>query len=327
MGAKGTLQGFLGIRVGAAAAEEQPSPERRSAPTGPADAAVSRDPGTPGTAPDDTDDLRRFRFHRLIRKRSTLAWGGIPTVVIAIGLFFPNLLLMLVTLVLGFLITITVCWSKADSQAEDDFFVAYAEERGLTRTKDGSLPGSTPLLRKGDQRKGDEIMEGPLGDGISGRLALYTYTDVWYDTSGRHETDYHFTVAMSDVPECRQSLPGLYANRKFGFRVFENLEDVFRTKERVKLESEKLDDEYEIFTNKDQDQDFLRQLFSPTFIVWMTDEAPEKFAFELEDGVLCCNVWGHKRSAAELDGMRGAASHIAKRLRDEVREGATAPSA
>ena len=65
-------------------------------------------------------------------------------------------------------------------------------------------------------------------------------------------------------------------------------------------------------------------MFSPTFIVWLTDEAPEKFAFELEDGVPCCNVKGHKKSAAELDGMRASASHIAKRLRDEIREGATA---
>jgi hypothetical protein len=129
---------------------------------------------------------------------------------------------------------------------------------------------------------------------------------------------------MCDLPECRPRLPELYANRKFGFRVFEKLEDAFRTKERVKLESEQLDEEYEIFASKEQDQNFLRQLFSPTFIVWLTDEAPEKFAFELEDGVLCCNVKGHKKSAVELDGMRGAASRVAARIREEIREGASA---
>jgi hypothetical protein len=132
---------------------------------------------------------------------------------------------------------------------------------------------------------------------------------------------------MTDTPECRHRLPELYANRKFGFRVFEKLEDVFRSKQRVKFESERLDEEYEIFTTKEQDQNFLGQVFSPTFIVWLTDEAPDKFAFELEDGVLCCNVKGHKKAATELDGMRGAASHIAARLRDEIREGAAAASA
>jgi hypothetical protein len=149
------------------------------------------------------------------------------------------------------------------------------------------------------------------------------FGDVWYDKDGRHETDYHFTISTIDLPECRERLPELYANRKFGFGVFEKLEDVFRSKERVKFESEKLDEEYEIFSGKEQDQNFLRQVFSPTFIVWLTDEAPEMFAFELEDGVLCCNVKGHKKSAAKLDGLRASASHIAKRLRDEIREGAT----
>jgi hypothetical protein len=88
-----------------------------------------------------------------------------------------------------------------------------------------------------------------------------------------------------------------------------------------------LENEYEIFAPKEQDQNFLRQLFSPTFIVWMTDSAPEKFAFELEDGVLCCNVKGHKKSALDLDAMRAAAAHIAKRIRDEVAEGAPSTSA
>lgn len=308
------------------ASEEQTAPERRTAPTGPEDAAVSKDPGTPDTAPDDANDLQSFHFHRLLRKRSTLLWGGIPTVVVAAALAFGNPLWIPIILIAGTLITLLVCWIRANSQAEDDFFKAYAEERGMTRTEIGSLPGSTPLLRKGDENQAEEILEGPFADATRGTLALYTYTEVYYDKDGRHETDYHFTVAMTDVPECRERLPELYANRKFGFRVFEKLEDVFRSKERVELESERLDEEYEIFSKKEQDQNFLRQVFSPTFIVWLTDEAPEKFAFELEDGVLCCNVKGHKKSAAELDGMRDATSHIAKRIRDEVREGAAAPA-
>jgi hypothetical protein len=308
-------------------AEQESSPERRTAPTGPEDAAVSRDPGTPDTAPDDANDLRGFHFRRLMRKRSTLYWAGIPTLVLAIGLAFGNLLWIPIILVLGFLITVIVCWILAVSRAEDAFFIAYADEHGLSRSERGQLPGATPLLCKGDERKAEEILSGPLGDGTNGTLALYTYTEVYYDKDGRHETDYHFTVAMTDVPECRERMPELYANRKFGFRVFEKVEDVFRSKERVKFESEELDEHYEIFTNKDQDQNFLRQLFSPTFIVWMTDEAPQKFAFELTSGVLCCNVKGHKKSATELDGMRAAATHIAGRIRDEITESAAAPTA
>lgn len=303
---------------------ETESPVQRTEPTGPADAAVSRDPGTPDTAPDDASDLRGFHFRWLIHRRSTWLWGGIPTVILAAVLAFANVLWLPIILIAGTLITLLVCWIKAVRSAEEAFFAIYAEERGMLRIESGQLPRSTPLLRKGDERKAEEILSGPLGDGTEGTVALYTYTDTYYDKDGRHETDYHFTVSMTDVPECSGRLPELYANRKFGFRVFEKLEDAFRSKERVELESEKLADEYEIFTSKDQDQNFLRQVFSPTFIVWMTDQAPEKFAFELEDGVLCCNVKGHKKSAADLDAMRGAAAHIAKRIRDEVVEGAAA---
>ena len=100
-----------------------------------------------------------------------------------------------------------------------------------------------------------------------------------------------------------------------------HFEDVFRrSKTRVKLESEALDDKYEIFSSKDQDANWLRQLFAPTFIVWLTDSAPSKFAFELVDGNLCCYVHGHMKKAAELDTIRTASAAVATRLRDETLE-------
>ena len=103
---------------------------------------------------------------------------------------------------------------------------------------------------------------------------------------------------MVDVPECVRVRAGLYCNRKSGFSFLEGVEDAFRSNERVSLESEALADDYEIFVSKGQDPNWIRQLFSPTFIVWLTDSAPEKFAFELESGVLCCNVKGHKKDAS-----------------------------
>ena len=97
-------------------------------------------------------------------------------------------------------------------------------------------------------------------------------------------------------------MPELYCQRKSGLRVAGEVRGRLpRSKERVKLESEALDERYEIFAGKGQDAVWLRQLFSPTFIVWLTDAAPKKFAFELVDGTLCCYVSGHKEDAAELD--------------------------
>ena len=78
-----------------------------------------------------------------------------------------------------------------------------------------------------------------------------------------------------------------------------------------------LDKKYEIFAGKEQDEVWLRQLFSPTFIVWLTDQAPKKFAFELVDGTLCCYIHGHKDNAADLDMVCAASAAVAKRLHDE----------
>jgi len=126
---------------------------------------------------------------------------------------------------------------------------------------------------------------------------------------------------MVQVAECAALVPELYCQRKSGLRALEKLEDVFRgSKQRIALESEALADRYEIFANEGQDQVWLRRLFSPTFVVWLGEEAPEKFAFELVDGMLCCYVKNHRKTAAELDTVLAATAAVAARLREESLE-------
>ncbi len=123
---------------------------------------------------------------------------------------------------------------------------------------------------------------------------------------------------MVDVPECDARVPELLCHRKSGLRALAGLEDAFRkSRQRVQLESEALDERYEIFSLKEQDQVWLHRLFSPTFVVWLAEETPKKFAFELVSGTLCCYVNGHKKSAAELDAVRDAAAAVSRRLREE----------
>jgi hypothetical protein len=270
---------------------------------------------------DDADDLRSFHLNRLFRKRLTQVLIAIFVIGAAVaGLIAAGPAVALIAGGGALLISVIVVYFLADAASEDAFFDIYAQQRGMTRSEDGSLSPMTPLLRKGDEREADEVMTGPLADGVDGTLALYTYTDVYHDKNGRHETDYHFTVSIVDIPECVDFVHGLYCNRKSGFRFLEGVEDAFRSNERVNLESEALGDEYEIFASKGQDPNWIRQLFSPTFIVWLTDSAPDQFAFELESGVLCCNVKGHKKDAKDLDAMRDVAASVAQRIRNEVGE-------
>ncbi|MGH2982438.1 MAG: hypothetical protein ACRDKV_10400 [Solirubrobacterales bacterium] len=281
----------------------------------------------PSSLVDDADDLRKFHLNRLLRKPLTRILVSIFAIGAATaGAAIGGLAVALIAFGVALLISVVVVVLLADAASEDAFFDIYAQQRGMTRTEDGSLPPMTPLLRKGDERKADEVLRGPLEEGLDGTLALYTYTEVHHDKDGRHETDYHFTLSMVDLPESLELVHGLYCNRKSGFRFLEGVEDAFRRNERISLESEALDSDYEIFVSKRQDQNWIRQLFSPSFIVWLTDSAPDKFAFELEAGVLCCNVKGHRKHARQLDVMRETAAAVAHRIREEVAEAPAAPA-
>jgi len=273
-------------------------------------------------APDDANDLRGFYFRQLIGK--PLTWVLIGIAVVLIG----SVLAAYVGpaaggagAVVAFLVGVLLVFAIADRRAEQGFFETYAAENGLELGGRSALPETTPLLRKGDDRYAERSLSGRLDEGvggIEGILALYTYEEESTGADGNRETNYyHYTVCLIPVPECVAHVPELFCRRKSGLRSLEKVEDVFRSTERVKLESEALDKRYEIFAGKEQDQVWLRRLFSPTFVVWLGEEAPKKFAFELVDGTLCCFVSDHKKSADELDAIRAASSEVARRLLEE----------
>jgi len=278
----------------------------------------------PPAAPDDADDLRGYHFRRLLGEPST--WIIVAVLMVAagaaVGIFLESAPLggaaAAAVLVLGLIGVFAI----ADSRAEDAFFAHYAQSNGLALGGQSFLPEATPLLRKGDSRYAERTLTGSLDDGVDGVLALYTYEEEHTDSDGDRQTDYYrYTVGLVDVPECARLIPELYVQRKFGLQALEKLEDAFRgSKERVKLESEALDRKYEIFVDEKQDPNWVRQLFAPTFIVWLTDGSPDKFAFELVGGTLCCYANGHEKRAADLDRMRAATATVATRLREESLE-------
>jgi hypothetical protein len=274
--------------------------------------------------PDDADDLRGYHFSRLMRTPLTLVLIAALTAIVFVAcLLFIGALVGAGGAIVALLLGVVIVFVIADSRAANDFFEVYAEQRGLTLIHErGRLPQATPLLRKGDDRYTERTMTGRLADGVHGTLALFTYEEETTNSEGQSETNYYrYTVGFTQVTECAERVPELYCQRKFGLRALEKFEDVFRTKkERVKLESEVLDKKYEIFAGDQQDAVWLRRLFSPTFIVWLTDSAPDKFAFELVDGNLCCYVNGHKDDAEGLDSVAAATSAVATRLREEALE-------
>ena len=280
-------------------------------------------PETAEGLPDDADDLRGFYLRELLGKTVTRVLLGLAVLTAGVaGAVLAGPAIGAAAAAGALLLGLVAVLLIADSHSEDAFFQVYGQQRGMTVYERSRLPEATPLLRKGDDRYAERTLEGGLADGVDGMLALYTYEEETTDGKGNQQTNYYrYTVGLTQVHECADLVPELYCQRKFGLRALEKFEDAFRgSKERVKLESEALDQRYEIFAGQTQDANWLRQLFSPTFIVWLTDSAPEKFAFELIDGTLCCYVSGHKKKADELDTIRAASAAVAMRLREESTE-------
>jgi len=274
-------------------------------------------------APDDADDLRGHYFKQLLRKPLTQALVAAPAIaggVAGAAIVGPGV--GAAAFLAALLVALLIVFAIADSHSEGAFFDHYANQRQMTVGGKRALPPFTPLLRKGDDRYAERTLTGPLADDLDGIVALYTYEEETTDSKGNRQTNYYrYTIGLAQVSECAALVPELYCQRKFGLRALEKLEDAFRgSKKRVTLESEALDERYEIFAAEAQDQVWLRRLFSPTFIVWLGEEAPEKFAFELVEGMLCCYVSGHKESAEELDTLRAASAAVATRLREEAAE-------
>jgi hypothetical protein len=287
---------------------------------------VSDSPEQPAqAAPDDADALRGYHFKRLLSKPATriltLVLMGAAGVAAAIVL--ENAALGAAAAALVLLVAIVVVFAIADARSADSFFETYAAARGMTFMHGHHMrvPAATPLLQKGDDRYAERLLEGPLAEGVEGMLATFTYEE---SSSGKdeQETDYYrYTIGLTEVPECIPLVPELFVQQKFGLRSLEKFEDAFRgSKKRVRFESEAFERRYEVFVSEMQDPNGVHRLFSPSFLVWMAEQAPDKFAFELVGGRLCCYVHGHEEKAAELDGMRAATAAVATRLREESLE-------
>ena len=274
-------------------------------------------------APLDADDTRGAHLEHLLGHPLTLSLGSVLLIACFVGgTIGAGALIGLAAVAVGALLVFLIVYVIASSRAKEDFFTSYAAARGLNRVAgQTSLPPTTPLLRKGDRRHADEVMNGTLPGGAPGAIALYTYEEETRDSEGNTDTDhYNFTVVLHDIPAAAVKASDVYCQRRSGFRFMDSAEDVFRRMQRLELESEALDKRYEVFYGAQDDQVWMKRLFSPSFIVWLTERTPEDFAFEFSAGSLCVNVKGHYDSAAELDALCLAAGEVAERLASEAAE-------
>ena len=279
------------------------------------------------SVPANTNSTRSLHFRRLLGSSLSIVGGAIAAVIVfAIGASQQSAAVMIggpVVIGLGIVIA---CWISADRHAEDEFFRLFANAHKLNHWSRWDLPGLTPLLAAGDRRSCKHWME------ANGRaIGWYTF-EIRKENGDNPDTwqPHHWTVATVDIGEHGMGrFQGIYLRRKRG--IFDRLDTEAdwlrktRDKEKIELESTAFCERYELYGRPDQDLIHLRQLFSPSFVVWLA-EHPLQPGFELRAGTLVVFIPEHCGEAGKLQFLMMARDSIATRIQAELSEAAQAGS-
>jgi hypothetical protein len=163
----------------------------------------------------------------------------------------------------------------------------------------------TPLLTKGGELA--PALRGRLEGAGEGVLAHYAY--------GR----FAYNVVFARIPESQPFVPRLQCERRG--RITDDTHYGFEIRNsRLWTESELLNERFKVTVSPFQDENWLRQLFSPSFVDWFGTESPGDFSFELAYGSLLCSVEEDDPDEAGLEALWEAGAIVARRVGEESRE-------
>ena len=194
-------------------------------------------------------------------------------------------------------------------KAEDSFDeLARAVELAPVEGFDPGLV--TPLLAKGGSFR--PAARGELAPGLAGTIARFSYR-------GEGGAGFTYQVVFAEIPESQGFAPRLQCERKG--RVTDTVHYGFEMRSsRLWTESEVLNERYRVTVSPFQDDNWLRQLFAPTFIDYLAQSPPSDFSFELAYGSLLCSI---EEDDPGVDGLRalwGSSAAVARRIREESLE-------
>jgi hypothetical protein len=285
------------------------------------------------SAPASADARRGEHFRTQVKSRGSVwailigtaaaivAGGAMHEVRIALG--GPVVVVLLVVL---------AAYRTATARAENDFFAALAPTLGLTYMVGGGYRSITPLLAAGDRQRFEHTMEGSLFGRRGGPpcvLAHYTYDTHHQARVGNGAevdrwTPHPFTVVAIDLGAPLARFRGLYLRRRISALGLEHdWLDRAPKPRAIELESERFNAIYELRAAVDQDELAVRELFSPSLVMWLV-ENPLHPGFECKAGTLCVFVPGHEGSAGRITMLHEAARELAQRLGKQVAESALA---
>jgi hypothetical protein len=182
---------------------------------------------------------------------------------------------------------------------------ALAQARGLQEAGNFSPGPLTPLLTRGSTI--ERAWSGQLTAAVDGVVGPFAY--------GRFE----YNAVFARIPASQQFVPRLSCDRK-GRNVTDTHYGFEIRSSRLWTESIRLNDRFEVKVSPYQDDNWLRQLFSPQLVDWLADSSPLDFSFELAYGSLFCTVESDEPDAEALTAFWDGAATVAKRIHDESHE-------
>ena len=184
-------------------------------------------------------------------------------------------------------------------------YQGLARARGLESAGSFSPGPVTPLLTRGTSIS--PAYSGQLAEGITGVIGPFGYER------------FRYNAVFARIPASQPFVPRLSCDRKgrnvsdvhYGFEIRSS---------RLWTESIRLNDRFEVKVSPFQDDNWLRQLFSPTFVDWLADSSQGDFSFELAYGSLFCSVESDEPDAEGLGALWDGAATVARRINDESHE-------
>ncbi len=198
-----------------------------------------------------------------------------------------------------------------------------ARERGLARAETGAIAVFSSMLG-GIARPPRHLVGGRLTAEMRGVLAdVVTEVERQDSNSTRPPVEHHAILLVTRVPEAAAFLPTLAchdAERHDLTSLLLGPGGLFRLYREVELESIAFAKRYRVGIGPGCDENRMRQLFSPTFVDWLAQQAPEGFVFEYGRGVLSVATTSPPADIAGVDRFCGFAAQVAERLRREALE-------
>ncbi len=200
----------------------------------------------------------------------------------------------------------------------------FAEPLGLSVRTEQPWPGAQPPAEQpGPVKHAIWSVAGRLPGGAVGRLRHQAVFGSVFGT----KIDGQHTIMVCRLPETVGYVPMVCC------RPDELMSGTYfwggdrRPRSERRFESAELERRFVVEVARGQGENWLFQLFSPSFIDWLAHETPRDFGFKLDSGVFTCETpqWRGQPSGEEalienLTILAQAGGRAAGRLRDEVLE-------